>query len=521
MAIETHLPRPIRDGSYPPETIPSLAELLDELNGRGIPHCQWKSNEHLIPALAGLTDLDLLVDGGQAASFREVAAARRLKLLVPPTGSAYPGMEHYLGFDRSSGRLFHLHVHYQLVLGERYVKNYRIPMERQFLSSAHLMEGVWVPSPELELSVLSVRALLKYRIRDLVKDVLDIRSPGLPAEIRSEMDWLLHQTTPQQVRATIREACHGAIPADLVGRFLDIAAQPTRPGPKVFLLRERLRAALTPYQRHNRTQAGAEYLADLVRAWSRERRHRPSPRMTTSKGGTMVALVGADGSGKSTVSESLEQWLSWKLEVRRCYLGSKAPSRLSSGLYLGFRALRRSTRTAEGWSVGGPVIARPLASGRDAMLALHHLSIGRDRSRRYRRALRDAHTGRIVIFDRFPMESLSTERDHRLLDGPQIGALLDGSMGPVTRALARAEERMYRRFRLPDHLVLLEVSPEVSIGRKPDHKPEVIAAKSRATLELATLAETAGEIPHVIRVDADRPLDQVLLDIKRELWDVL
>ena len=51
-------------------------------------------------------------------------------------------------------------MHEVLVLGERYVKNYHLPIEREFLDSVRLLDGVPVPSPELELGVLAVRALL-------------------------------------------------------------------------------------------------------------------------------------------------------------------------------------------------------------------------------------------------------------------------------------------------------------------------------------------------------------------------
>jgi thymidylate kinase len=240
--------------------------------------------------------------------------------------------------------------------------------------------------------------------------------------------------------------------------------------------------------------------------------------MTPASGGRTIALVGADGSGKSTLVEAVVGWLGWKLQVRSYYMGSKAPSRTSRWLYLAFRAFRRGHRSASGRI--GPAAARPIAAVRDAALALHHLSIGRDRARRYRAAERDARAGRVVIFDRFPLETLSSAPLHRLLDGPQIAEALGDSIGPITRRLAAREERLYRRFRLPDGMVVLQVSPEVSVLRKPDHLPDVLAAKSRATLDVATLAEANGEVD-VIRIDADRPLDQVLLDIQARLWDVL
>ena len=59
--------------------------------------------------------------------------------VVPSPAATYPAMEHLLGMDRASGRMFHLHVHYQLVLGERFVKNHRLPLEAEFLASTRAL----------------------------------------------------------------------------------------------------------------------------------------------------------------------------------------------------------------------------------------------------------------------------------------------------------------------------------------------------------------------------------------------
>jgi energy-coupling factor transporter ATP-binding protein EcfA2 len=521
VAVQIHRRASVEHGgAYPPETIPALASFLDELAERGVRYLLWKSNLHLTEALAGLTDLDLLVDREHALAFREVVGLHRLRPLVPPPGGAHPGMEHFLGLDKASGRLFHLHVHYQLVLGERYVKNYRVPMERHFLDSTRLLRGVPVPSVELELSVLAVRALLKYRARDVVKDVLRIRSPGIPAQIRAEMAWLLDQTTVERVRETLR-AGGNVVPPHLACGLLETVTREPRSGLALLRLRTRARRALREFQRHGRLAATVEYVETAWNRRKRLRRRPPDALMTPAGGGLTVALIGADGSGKSTLVDELARWLRWKLEVRVYYMGSKEPSRRSRMLYLAYRALRRGHRTMVRRFGPESRAARPVGVVRDVTLALHHLSIGRDRASRYHAGRGDAQSGRVVIYDRFPLESLSPQPEHRLLDGPQIAASLGDSLGGLRGALAEIEERMYRTFRLPDQIVVLQVSPQVSVVRKPDHHLDVLAAKSRAAEELATLAEGRGRPVGVIRIDADRPLDEVLLALKARLWDVL
>lgn len=497
----------------PADAIPRFLGVLDELAETRIAYCQWKSNLRLPKALSGLTDLDLLIAPQQAPAFREIAGRHRLKALAPPPDAAYPGIEHYLGMDEGSGRLFHLHVHYKLVLGEQYVKNYRLPIERHFLGSTRSMHGVPIPEARLELLVLAARALLKYRARDGLKDILGIRTPGVRAEIRTEIEWLLGQTSINEVQEAAR-ALGEVVPAGPICAFLDIVDRAPRSGYRLLRLKRELRRSMRGFQRQSRVLAGVEYFHT---AW--KRRTLRELRMTLAQGGAMVALVGADGSGKSTLARALARWLRWKLDVRIYYMGSKAPSLRSRGLYLAFRALRRGHRSlsrklGSGWS-----ITRATAAARDTVLALHHLSIGWDRARRYREAQRDAQAGRVIIFDRFPVEALATGREYRMLDGPQISETLGDSAGPLARRLARAEERMYKRFRMPDHVVVLDVDSVVSSRRKPDHDSQVLVLKSRAVLELAALGRSNGV--SVIEIDATRPLDSVLLDVKKRLWDVL
>jgi hypothetical protein len=499
------------------DTLPALQAFLGDLAVSRVRHCAWKSNDHLLAALAGQTDLDLLIDRSDRASFDAAVSRHGLRRVLPPPADAHPGMDHYLGLDRPSGRLFHLHVHFRLVLGERYVKNHRLPIERELLDRTRTLFGVPVPAADLELAILVVRALLKYRTRDVVKDVLHIRSPGIPAETLAELGWLRGDRDLSAIRPGL-DAIGTVVPVDIVTSFLEVITNDRRAGFRLVRLRTRLRWALRAHRRHSRVRAGAAYAHALWRRGRLLGRH-DDPRMTLPCGGTTVALVGADGAGKTTLAADVAHWLGWKLEARVHYLGSKAPSPPTDWLYLGFRALRRSHRAASRRVGERSGAARSIAALRDLALALHHVSVGLDRRRHHACARRYAGAGGIAVFDRYPLAHLSTRPDHRLLDGPQVAGLVGQRSGGLTGALVGAEERIYQRFGLPDHLVLLDVDPVVAARRKPDHRIDVIHAKTRAAAQLAGLAEAAGT--PVTRIDANQSLDRVILDLKARLWDAL
>lgn len=484
-------------------------ELFEALNEAGVRYCLWKSNIRLEQGLRGETDLDVLVDPEDAQAFKDVLAGRQVKYFRAAPGKDYPSIENYLGFDAETGRLFHLHVHYQLVLGEQFVKNYCLPLERQFLDSAQYIGGMLLPSPELEIIVLSLRILLKYRDRDVVKDVLRHRNAGISKPFRTEIDWLLGQTRRERI-AEAAGAISDAIPGDLILSFLDLVTSKRTGGLALYRLRARARKALRPYQRQERMLASARYFGELARKVLGMQQ--PVRGMTLPGKGLSIALVGSDGSGKSTLSARLAKWLSWRIDVQAHYLGSKQPSRLSSLLYLGFRMFRRGEQAAIRHLGQGSGVVQGLAGIKQFFLFAHFLSIGHDRYRRFAAGSAQARRGSVVLFDRFPYRSP--------LDGPEIRLRASGNFGAVARFFAGREERLYKRFAPAGYTIILDVTPEISQQRKPDHTLETIRGKDASIRELQARLRASNAASWSIQ-DADLPLDEVLLQLKRKIWAVL
>ena len=131
-----------------------------------IRYCHWKSNEHLEQALDGKTDLDLLVHIEDKDRFVQALEDNHFKKIISPPYKQFPGLEDYLGFDHSTGAFSHLHVHYRLVLGQKYIKNHHLPIEDLIFDNLCVKSGIFIPCPELELILLVVRAHMKVRSND-------------------------------------------------------------------------------------------------------------------------------------------------------------------------------------------------------------------------------------------------------------------------------------------------------------------------------------------------------------------
>ena len=490
--------------------------LFTALNNSGVRYCHWKSNCRLVEALCGKTDLDLLVDESDRALFQQILQAHDVRQLIPAPDKQYPGIEHYLGFDRPTGELFHLHVHYQLVLGEQFVKNYRLPLESYFLDEGHLHHGVRVPPPELELIVLAIRALLKYRDRDAVKDTLEIRTPGLPRHILDEFDWLLAQTTSEQI-ATALQKLRDLVPSTEIAELLHVIQTEPRDGQRLFALRQRLRQQLATYQRRGRLHASLDYFRASTKRALSYAKLKPKRKMTSRRGGLTIAFVGVDGAGKTTVVRAAADWLNWRLNVRTFYMGSSRPLRLTRTLKFMTRVTSLGDAACRRLLGEERIFSRAVGKGHRWLQAVRYLAEGRDRYHRHQLALRERQQGSVVLYDRYPLPGVQVGQ--RMMDGPRIPTLYTGEEGDqIVRYLAQREQEAYGRIAPPDHLFVLQLSPEVSQQRKPEHRREAIEAKSAA---LATLPPALAASGGVTYLQADLPLEQVLAQIKSVIWELL
>ncbi len=176
-----------------------ITDLLEALSTDAVSYVHWKSNEHLLPALRGETDLDLLVEVRHRPTFIDVIDNLGFVPMTPSKVRVIPGIESYLGFDAPTGALVHLDVHYRLVLGEQLIKNHHLPLENWLLSDPNQLAGVPVPRHDRELLMLYIRAMLKTTNRQFARSIVKGGSP-LPPRIRTEARWLAELVNPSTFR---------------------------------------------------------------------------------------------------------------------------------------------------------------------------------------------------------------------------------------------------------------------------------------------------------------------------------
>jgi len=500
-------------GDSPPPTatdiLPCLevcAKLFTALNEREIRYCHWKSNLRLAEALSGVTDLDLLLDPADAGAFKETLETLDFKVLLSPPLRKLPGIEDYLGFDSPSGRLVHLHVHTRIVLGRQQLKGHHLPVEKYLLDTREKVSCLYCASPPAELLLLFIRAHMKLEVRALPRVIARriLRRPAspFPEDIKAEMRYLAGVVSDDDLRTALRDS---GLPlaAETVTRFVDDLRSGEETLAGLLATRRKVFTALQPFRRMGPLSAAAR-LALLALCRSRVAARLGMPRKKTLPGAApFVALVGADGAGKSTLAARLAAWLGWKLEVRTAYLGipkTFLTSSLVPALQSRLEGLARRLP---------PGFPSTVCSGLAAWLSDRRwLRIASSRLKTIRAARRRAASGVFILADRFPLPQFHSMAEP--MDGPRIGS---GAGGGSSRLEAR-EQALYGQMGLPDRVFVLKV-PLSELRRRTKALDPVLHKMKTDAIE--DLAPSEG----MTLVDGSRPVEEVFLELKRLLWGML
>ncbi|HEL4614290.1 TPA: hypothetical protein UM208_005323 [Klebsiella pneumoniae] len=210
----------------------------------------------------------------------------------------------------------------------------------------------------------------------------------------------------------------------------------------------------------------------------------------------LIAVVGSDGTGKSTLTADLVKNLQPYRTTQRRYLGlisgedgDKIKRLPFIGLWLERRLAAKSDKTQR-------MSNKPPALW--AALIMYGFSLWRVSNLRKVRRL--AQSGVLVISDRYPQAEISGF----YYDGPGIG--VERAKGWLLTRLAAREYHLYQQMAQyrPELIIRLDIDVDTAFSRKPDHSYEELKDKIAA---MVRLQYNGAEI---IELDARTPYDEVL-----------
>lgn len=464
------------------------SKLLLELLENNIRFAHWKSNGHLLKSLEGKTDLDLLVHPQDRLLYEGSLHRLGYKKIKSQAWSSYPLVEDWLGFDAVTGNLLHLHTHYAMVTGLQHVKHLYLPWVKQFFqhTTVDANTGWPIPEPALEAIILFVRIWAKMPPTERIK-----KQPAIPVYLIDELVNLLSNTDPAQV-ASLCEELHLKAPEDLPQKLHRIQLE--RRPKDILDVSIYFYEQLKPYYRSSWSVSILKSSIHKFRIKSSQFYSRLSGPFKFGKtlvnGGKVIAFVGSDGSGKSTLTRDILNWLTYKIDAHYFYFG-KNPfifsynKQIISKTDLLFKQDKLSQLLRK--LLGNTYY--PILINRKVEMLEH--------------AKRMSRTGSVVVCDRFPQLDVKG-----MNDGPHLHAddwCADMEMKHFAKVRNNDADLVFR----------LLVSPEVACARKPEHSSDMIRVK----------CENIGKISFgsakVIDINADQPYEQVLLQVKREIWKYL
>jgi thymidylate kinase len=228
---------------------------------------------------------------------------------------------------------------------------------------------------------------------------------------------------------------------------------------------------------------------------------------------TLIAFVGSEATGKSTILNEVEGWLGRTQRVHRVHAGKPPSTPITFVPHVLLPAIRRlfpeqRTLRVEERNEDGDGSTRktyPLLFGvRSVMLAYERRAL-------ISRAVR-AGRGTVVLSDRYPSDTSGAP------DGPQLAHLpMPASHFSVRRVLARMEGRLYRDIPAPDLVFHLSAPLEVTLARNAARDKREPEDYVRFRHELSTRLRFDGA--PVYPIDTDRDLELVVREIEGVIDD--
>ena len=487
-----------------------IREFIENLNTHELRYCHWKSNLALTQALSGKTDVDLLVDRAHADAFRTLMGQLCFRPAIASGVGSFPSVEHYFALDEESGDLVHVHAYFRVITGESLVKNYRLPIEAMLLDNTRQVDSIRLPSKSAELVVFTVRMMLKHTsFVELLMLARDWK------QVKGEILWLLDG---EQIESAIKLVEHW-LPAVDETLFSECIQAIKTPAPlfRRILLGLRMRSSLRIYARHSILEAGLSGIGKfLTMAYRRVIRSRRG--VSPQSGGAVIAIVGPEATGKSTLLAEIKKRLDEHYAVYQIHAGKPKSTALTfiPNLLVPFlrsalptyRASRLETQNAAQLQEKKSQKVYPLISAfRAALLAY-------DRRALLVRAFAWASNGSVVLCDRYPSLSPGSP------DGPQLSQFpISRDDYPIQFRLSQLEQKIYEEIPAPDLVVLLTVPVEVAILRNKNRGKE--EPEDFVRLRHAQSSNLEFEKAHVYRINTDQDLGKTILDVKKAIWKAL
>jgi thymidylate kinase len=506
--------------------------LVKALNQLETNYCHWKSNFYLKQNVSEDDDIDLLIDRKSLLSVQSTLLELGFKQATIQWGANPPGIYHYYGFDTTTGLLVHLHLYTIVLTGESFIKSHLLPFEQMLLEDNDTIGSIKVPSRSAELVLFMIRNYIKY---GSLLDVIYLQKN--PDALKNELIWLQSGADLAEALAYLQKYCP-VIDQTLFMRCIRALNEPTSLYHKV-LLAFQVRRRLRGYAKNNRLAQNLAYVEMLwqygLRRLAGNRRNK-----VLNSGGAVIAFVGPEATGKSTLVNESRRWLGRALTTRSIHAGKPPTTWLTApiNILLPFARnlapqLRMSRRTGHVATTSLKALPPQQThtethtqihketekeSSTSLFYALRAVALAWDRRALLLRARRASAHGEIVICDRYPSENIGA------MDSPRLRQdnAKSGVIPAIYRWLAQLEQRLYQQIPPPDAVLRLNVSIETAKKRNSER---IKAGKEDNSYVESRHRESKewrrSGTKYLYNIDTELSLAETIQQVKKAIWELL
>jgi len=491
--------------SPPPSPLSSLTNLFQALNQKGLRYCSWKGNYRAGYALAGVDDIDFHIRPSDFDALRSLLSHAGYRLATTPSNALQPGVFHYMGNDDETGKLINLHVYTRILTGDHMLKTWVFPFSDFLLNDTDRIDAMSVCNRSAELAVFMVRSMLKYTT------VYDCYRSLTQSDQRiEELEWILDGADIEVAYRSLAQALP-EIDRPEFDRVLILLRNAESTVLERVTVGARWAWLLRKYRRLSWLKqarlTGMSMLRMLTNRIVHNQKH-----MWFLGGGRVIALIGPQAVGKSTLGNAARDWLGEELSVQLVHVGKPPRTLLTwlpSKLIPMFKRMRpeETTIALEAGNSGERATSFPLS------YVVRKLMLAWERQRLLRRTFRRAGTGGIVITDRYPSDAAGA------IDSPSFDlATVAAEPSKLKRTLMNWELRLYSLINAPDFVIELRVPVDEAIQRNIGRDKVDKQSNEYVAARHAQVITPIFERCETVALPTDKPLEESILEIKRIIW---